>query len=661
MQVKSRPYALTAIALAAVAAVGHAQAQAQAPAPAQAASQPAAQAKEPTVTLDKVVVTAKRERRVSKGATNLPLEIKDTPQSISTIDKDDLTDFGVTDSVNALRYGTGINVEQWETNRTNFNSRGFDVMLTQVDGLGMTNEWGIVTGNQDAFLFERIELVRGANGLLTGTGNSSGTINYVRKRPTNKDGGTATGTIGSHDFRRLAVDYNKVLTPDGAWAARLVMAGEDKDSHIRALQDRRGTVYGVVEGQIGSSGVLTIGAGYSDNQQRSPMWGSLVVNRTDGSQVEFDSSASTSQDWTYWNTRAYNAFVEYTHAISSDWEGKLTYNHRRGVEDSKLFYASGALTSTNTGLFGFSYRGEGVATSNLLDGNLVGRFDAFGRKHEVTVGLSHSKQEIKSYNYEIPGAPPYPGTPLPAFPYAGNIFPEPTWGAKVVASDGSQELTRFYGATRLSLTDRLKGIVGFNAINLVRDGSAIYGSSINLDNEKTQKISPYAGATYDITPDVLAYTSYSDIYQVQDQRNISGGYVDPMKGVNTEVGVKAEWLDRKLLTTFAVFQAEQQGLAVIGGLIGGFYWYEPKDVKSRGFELEVTGRLSADTKLTVGYTQLKLTGVDGAETSQWVPRRTMNLRADTRVPFLTGLRLGVGARWQSDVFRVGGARQDSYL
>ena len=95
----------------------------------------------------------------------------------------------------------------------------------------MTNAWGTVVGREDTFLFERIELIRGANGLLTGVGNASGTINYVRKRPRNVDGGELVLTAGSFDQRRLAIDYNRVLTDDGAWAARVVASHEDKDSH----------------------------------------------------------------------------------------------------------------------------------------------------------------------------------------------------------------------------------------------------------------------------------------------------------------------------------------------------------------------------------------------------------------------------------------------
>ncbi|THF60156.1 TonB-dependent siderophore receptor [Pseudothauera rhizosphaerae] len=613
------------------------------------------------VRLPTITVQHKREFRVSKGATNLPMEIKDTPQSISTIDQETLRDFGVSNSNDALRLGTGVNVEEWETNRTGYNARGFDVMLTQIDGLGMTNDWGLVEGQLDTFLFDKIELIRGANGLLTGVGNASGTINFVRKRPTNKDGGEIQLTGGSHDLKRLALDYNKVLSQDGQWAGRLVVTHEDKDSHLRALHDERTAFYGVVEGQIGLDGVLTLGLTYQDSKQRSPMWGSLTLPYADGTLANFDVSASTSQDWTRWNNRSYNAFVEYSHMLSPDWEAKATYSHTKGNGATKLFYAyslTGYLNDDNTGLVGWPYRSKSESQSDILDLSLTGRFDAFGRQHEAVFGLSHSKQTSLTYSYAGATFPV-----MPAFPYAGDVYAEPDWGAKSVASDGDQDITRLYAATRLALTDKLKGIIGINAIRLKRDGTAIYGGGTNLDNETTEKASPYVGVTYDITPDLLAYASYSDIFQAQDQRDVNGAYLAPMKGVNAEAGIKAEWLNRTLLTTFAVFSAKQKGLATIAGFdtVAQQNYYEPKDVKSRGFEIEATGRISADTQLTAGFTLLRLTGDDGKDIYEWVPRRTLKLRADTRVPMLPKLRVGSGVRWQSDVSKTGGAWQDAYV
>src|SRR5690606_4241876 len=115
--------------------------------------------------------------------------------------------------------------------------------------------------------------------------------------------------------------------------------------------------------------------------------------------------------------------------------------------------------------------------------------------------------------------------------------------------------------------------------------------------------------TYDFSPTVLGYASYSNIYQNQDQTDAAGRYLDPAEGVNAELGVKAEWLDKKLLTTAALFSARQKGLATYAGVTsGGSYYYEGKDVRSRGIELEAVGRIGSGGKITAGYTHLRLTG-----------------------------------------------------
>ena len=118
----------------------------------------------------------------------------------------------------ALRLATGLNVEEWETNRTNYMSRGFDIKNTQVDGVGLPNNWGIVTGAMDSAGYEKIEVIRGANGLLTGVGSSAGTLNYVRKRPTNDALLDVQANAGSWNFKRLSADYSTPLTQTGSWA-----------------------------------------------------------------------------------------------------------------------------------------------------------------------------------------------------------------------------------------------------------------------------------------------------------------------------------------------------------------------------------------------------------------------------------------------------------
>lgn len=640
------PLRTTACAFAAALAIGAAQAQ--------------------DASSDTVVVTGKRAHRVSTGATGLALEIKDTPQSIGTVDQQEIADFGLTGSIDALRLGTGINVEQYETNRSVFNARGFEVQFTQVDGLGLGNSWGTVVGQMDTFLFDRIEFIRGANGLLTGMGNASGTINYVRKRPQNEDRSEIDLTAGSYGLWRIAADVNKVLTADGAWAGRMVVAHEDKDAHLRALHDRRSTLYGVVDGQIGARGVLTLGVTLQNANQDAPMWGSLTLRRADGSQAQFDRSASTSQDWTYWNTRSQSAFAEYAHDLGDGWEAKLTTSFRHGDEDTKLLYAyspTGVLNDDDTGLVGWPYRAFTATNGSVLDAKVSGRLQAFGRAHGLLLGLTHSRERTATDLY---AGQTNMFLPLPAFPYAGDAYPEPAWGPRTPDSTGEQRLTRLYGATRIALTDRLKAILGLNLIRYEREGSSLYGDTTPQTPPALEKASPYAGLTYDFTPEVLGYVSYSDIFQAQEQMDIGGRFLAPVKGINAETGVKAEWLGSRLLTTLALFTAEQQGLATYAGIVpdgprAGQYYYEPKDVKSRGIEIEASGRIGAGARLTAGFTHLRLTGPDGGDIYEWVPRNTANLRFESRVPGLPGLRAGLRGRFQSDAYKVGGARQGGYL
>ncbi|RDY67368.1 TonB-dependent siderophore receptor [Lysobacter soli] len=618
--------------------------------------------------LDAVLVVAQRAERVSNGATNLDLTIKETPQSISVIDSAQMQAFQTNSLNDALRMATGIQVDEWETNRTTFTSRGFDIENTQIDGVGLPNDWGIVTGAMDMAGYEKLEVIRGANGLLTGVGNAAGTINYVRKRPTNDAQGSLGVSYGSWDTVRADIDYSTPFTDDGRWAGRFVAAHQEGDSWLRDKQDQRDFVYGVVDGQVGENGTLTLGYSWQQAQTDGNMWGALAFMYSDGTQAEWPRSASTTQDWTFWDTTNQNAFVEYAHQLGSDWQLKLSYDYRNTENADKLFYATdyaatGLEPGTNLGLYGYAWRGDDEMTSHLATATVDGRFAMWGREHEAMLGVGWAKSEAENreFDADIYDNGMYGYIPMPAFPWAGNAVPEPVWGARSVYSVLDQRLKRAFGATRLALTDRFKAVLGFNFAEYHREG-VNYGVVFDQTESHT---SPYAGLTYDFNEHVLGYVSYSDIYHPQSQSDAEGRYLDPTKGTNYELGVKADWLDKRLLTTFAVFQAKQDNLATGAGYNqNGQYYYTGVNVESKGVEFEVTGKVSEYVDLVFGATALKLTGQDGDDTYRWVPRRTANLMVMARLPSYTALSYGLGGRWQSDISNVESngftVRQDSY-
>jgi outer-membrane receptor for ferric coprogen and ferric-rhodotorulic acid len=613
--------------------------------------------------MEYVLVTAKRTERVSRGATGLDLDLTETPQSISIISSDLMTRFATNDINEALRLATGVTVEAWETNRTNYMARGFDIKNTQLDGIGMPNDWGIVTGDIDAYQYEKIEVIRGANGLLTGVGNSAGTLNFVRKRPTNSRQGEFSFSAGSDNLYRAEGDYNAPLGDN--WAARITGAYEKSDSYLRDLQNDRGFVALAVDGQIGDRSTLTLGYTNQRTQTDGNMWGALVLDYVDGTQAEFPRSASPAQDWSAWNTRFESAYAEYTFELADTWELKASYNYRDMGDDSKLFYvySFGGLELDNTGLWGWPGRYDTSVNSSLVDVNVAGHFSAFGQDHEAIFGVAWSESRTGLTNYSIPEDSPAWGE-LPAFPFAGDLIPEPLWGDEQFYSVLNQEMKRAYGATRLQFGDRWHAVLGFNWTEYHRDGTQADGPP----TDQTEKeISPYAGVMFDVTRNTMLYASYSDIYQPQDQYDINLEYLDPSKGVNYEVGAKASWLDDRLVTSIAFFKAEQENLATLGGVTEDLqYWYTGIDVESKGVELEVAGKINDYLGINAGFTSLSLDGVDDeGSVYPWVPRRSANIWLTSKLPTFTALELGLGGRWQSDVFNAdtastGPVRQDSY-
>lgn len=77
----------------------------------------------------------------------------------------------------------GVSVPAAETDPIYYSARGFDVQTFQIDGAALPFAFRIQTKSLDTAIYDRIEVVRGAPGLISSTGNPSAVINFIRKRP----------------------------------------------------------------------------------------------------------------------------------------------------------------------------------------------------------------------------------------------------------------------------------------------------------------------------------------------------------------------------------------------------------------------------------------------------------------------------------------------
>lgn len=578
----------------------------------------------------------------SRGATGLDLTLRETPQTVSVMTRQHLDDFGLTSVNDALAASAGIVIERVETDRTYYTARGFAVTHFQMDGVGVPFIYGNVSGDLDTVIYDRIESIYGANGLITATGQPSATLNFVRKRPGPDLAARVGFTASAWDRRRFEADVTVPLTATGTVRARVVTALEDSDSYLDRYGQRKQVLYGVLEADLGPNTLLALGASHQRNDTHAPLWGALPLVYTDGSHTDFDVSTSTAADWAYWDSQTDTVFSELTHDFANGWTAKAVLTHTRLDSNGALFYVYGTPDkATGLGLYAYPSRYQANNIQNLADVQLSGGFDLGGRRHDLTLGASWSRAELEDRSDYGQGI----GTALPPLAGWDGSYPMPAFNASTNGSDFTHTQRSLYAATRLNVSDALKLIVGARSTLARSDGMSY---SIGR-HAKADAVSPYLGAVYDLDAHWSVYASHTEIFTPQHEVDRNGDFLDPVEGRSQEIGLKAAFLGGKLNGSLALFQTQQNNLAEAAGTVGPTTYYRGVDAQSRGVQLDLAGQITQRLQASVGFTQLSLEGEDGKDILRYTPRRLLRASATYRVPQLDALTLGATLRWQDDV------------
>jgi outer membrane receptor for ferric coprogen and ferric-rhodotorulic acid len=597
---------------------------------------------------DEIVVTGLRDARSSRGATGLELDILSTPQSVVQLSRAELDTFAL-DTVNsALRYANGVSVESVESERTNFFVRGFDIRQMQVDGVLMVTGDDYV-GAFDTALYEKIEVIRGANGLLTGIGAPSGTINYIRKRPLNERDAAFKLTTDRWGARRFDADYSTPLTESESWAIRVVAADSDDDTWIDRYNNHRQVAYVVADGQVTPNAVVTFGYSFQDSETSNPLWGALPTVYSDGTQTDWDASASNSMNWAFWNTESKSAFAELLYQLPGEWQLKAVTNFTDRIEDSETIWYDGRPDrQTGLGMTGWPGGYPGDTSVAFNDVSLSRDFTLGGREHAVLIGMSDNREHTRFWSRNVPLTDPIWGPTPPFFGnWNGTEIARPLFDAPELASDYDSDLTRMYVATQWQLADSVSLVAGMHQFEVDKEGIAWWAPVKEGESES----SPYLGAVWSVTDTTNVYASYSDIFRPQNELNEQGGFLGPSKGENFEVGVKKTWLGGNLMSAFALYQAEQSNYAEWAGedLANGLAWYRGVDIKTQGLEVDVTGRMNDVWTLQAGYTFLDVKDAGNGDERTYLPAHKITLLSEIDVQAVPGLTLAASLRWQDEV------------
>ena len=573
-------------------------------------------------------------------ATKLPMTMRETPQAVTVITRQRMDDLAMTDINDVVKATPGLFLDfSSGPGRQSYSARGFDIDNLMYDGIPSGYQGATVGAQPNLAMFDRVEVVRGATGLVTGAGNPSAAINLVRKRPLAEQKVTLTGAAGSWDDYRGELDASSPLNDNGTLRGRVVTSYRDANSFVDGAEEQHGLFYAVTEADLSEDTTLTLGFSHQKDKTNY-FWGSSMIG-LDGHHLDLPRSYNPGTDWENKDQEINTVFAELRHHLANGWQLQLNANY---AEQNALFTGSYQSRWVDNTLARTVYQSAHDENQAGLDAFASGPFEAFGRTHELVVGASKRIYDMNTRDY----APYDTNWPLnagkPDFVHTGNV-------REVTTQDG------LYMTTRLSLADPLKLILGGRLDWYDYDNRDAEG-----DYKVTRNVTRYAGLIYDLDDHHSVYASYSDIFTPQSSKDTSATPVKPIIGKNYEVGIKGEYFDGGLNASLALFRIDQENRAVqvfVPDCPQSACYEASGEIRSQGIDFELQGALTENWQVGGGYTYARVHTLKDAANPQ-----NENQRFDTDTPEhmfkmstvyhfqgpLEKLRVGGNISWQSRMY-----------
>jgi len=596
-------------------------------------------------------------------ATPLGLSLRETPQSISMITKQRMEDQGLTTIAQVMAQAPGISLFSLGSERTGFTSRGYSITNYQLDGVNTHSEnLGLNAlpsqSLADMALYDRIEILRGASGLMTGAGDASGALNMARKKPTKQFQSSLEGRIGSHGELRGAFDVSGSLNDTGSVRARLVTVAQQNQSAIDNYEHNKKVVYGVVEADLRPGTTVSAGVTYQRNRSRGSLsYLGFPLFYSNGVMTDLPRSFSPAAAGNRFDTDSTDVFATLDQALGYHWNLKISASHLTSSQDERSVYlgvSDGfADQATGDGLLLNADRRQYHLQSNSVDVKVRGPVTLFGRRHELVFGMDYNEFESTtdgSFDWNLQGTP--------ANIYTWNHVQAPVFGDRYVTFDSTRRQTSAYAAGRFNLADKLTLIAGAKVLrydeNYVTDAPTIpYYSAAPASESRV--VTPYGGLVYEIDPVHNLYASYSTIYQPQAAQDRYGQLLAPRQGKTYEAGIKSGWL-QGLNTTLALYQIRQKNLSeadpgytVPGTTMAAYRTID--GAKTEGMDMEATGALTPHWNVSASWSYSSTKSNEGKTIQTTFPRHLVKLWTTYQLPGeLNRLTVGGGVNWQNKVY-----------
>ncbi len=627
---------------------------------------------ETEVALDAITIQAGEQSGITEGtgsyttksmstATKLNLSSLETPQSVTVLTHQKLEDMGINSYQEMLSYVTGVSLNRMDE-RVYPTARGFDVDYYLFDGIPTYAISDAGANDIDLSIYDRVEVVKGANGLMTGAGNPAVGLNFIRKHANSKElKGDVEVATGSWDAYSSTMDVSSALNSEGTVRGRLVAKHEDKKSFMDGYEKTNDIVYGVVDMDLSDTTYLSLAAEYQKLDRSGIRWGGLPAFYSDGTRTNFSRSNTVSDDYTAWNSETRAFYLDFKQYLYNDISLNLAYSYRKLYSNTNLLYFGGTVDkNTGVGEGGvYHYTNDELINEQNIDVYISTPFEWANLNHEIVFGAMRSTSDVKYNDWKSSGyLSSTLASPLINF-YTTNISALDLSTSGAITPDKTTQMGT-YVAGKFSLMEDMKLIMG------LRVSDWKYKSADGTGNKAfNNELTPYAGIIYNLNENHSVYASYTNIFKPQDHKDISGSFLDPIVGKNYETGIKGEYFNKRLNASLSLFRVEQDNVGeATSQFVPGStdYAYISVDgVVSKGFEIDINGALTDQWNVGFGLANFEAEDANGNKVQTKSSRTMANLFTKYTIHKFA---FGVGVNYRSKIYTGSGAAeivQDDYF
>ncbi|MEM0978700.1 MAG: TonB-dependent siderophore receptor [Cyanobacteria bacterium P01_H01_bin.58] len=613
-----------------------------------------------------VVVTGEQDSYVVPNATTgtrTDTALRDIPQSIQVVPQAVLEDQGVLRLNDALRNVSGVITRNNTTSQT-FTVRGFGSSSILRDGFQAVTGNNAVTGYLELGNVERVEVLKGPASILFGQGEPGGVINLVTEQPLREPAYEFGLRLGNRGLVEPSLDLTGPLTEDGRVAYRLnaLVRREDYHRDFNTLFTRT-FIAPSISIALGENTDLIVDLEY--REQERPNDSGLVAIGNGVADIPFD-RALTSQELTA-STEALRTGYRFEHRFSDNW--KIRNAFYSSVLDAESFNNFAGLIpfatffDETTGFLRIlPVRISRRADDLELQTNVVGEFTTGPIEHTLLFGVDLFRQDVTTdtdadftlFNpFIINGLnvfnPDYDSLVIPDFDDVDIIR---------VTDRVTAEGLGVYVQDQIRLSDNLILLAGirYDTISqeFVMEESPLTPSVET--SSSSDAFSPRLGLVYQPTEAISLYGSYSRSFVPNTGRTADGNILEPERGEQFEVGVRAELLEGNLVANLAFFDIDKENVAVADPAGNGFF-IAAAGQSSRGIELDVLGEILPGWNVVANYAYLdtEVTASDDGTTGNDlfnVPEHNFNLWTNYEIQTgsLEGLSFGLGFNFVDERF-----------